>query len=167
MLQRRSKILCAATKTQHSQTNHIYIYIYIYIYIHTHTHTHTYACVHAKSLQLCPTLQVHGLQPNRLLCPQGFYRQEYQNGLPCPPPEDLSDPGIEPLSLMSPALVGGLLTSSTTWEAIYYICVYIHKYVISLIFVFLYLSQNLVAGMIVYRWDVCLTFSWRMQMKIN
>ena len=40
MLQRRSKILCAATKTQHSQTNHIYIYLYLYIYTHTHTHTH-------------------------------------------------------------------------------------------------------------------------------
>jgi len=26
------------------------------------------------------------------------------HGLPCPPPGDLSDPGIEPVSLMSPAL---------------------------------------------------------------
>ena len=33
----------------------------------------------------------------------GFSRQEYQGGLPCPPPGDLPDPGIEPESLMSPA----------------------------------------------------------------
>ena len=31
----------------------------------------------------------------------GFSRQEYLSGLPCPPPGDLPDPGIEP---MSPAL---------------------------------------------------------------
>ena len=29
----------------------------------------------------------------------GFSRQEYRSGLPCPPPGDLSNPGIEPRSL--------------------------------------------------------------------
>jgi len=28
----------------------------------------------------------------------GFSRQEYCSGLPCPPPEDLPDPGIKPAS---------------------------------------------------------------------
>ena len=28
----------------------------------------------------------------------GFPRQEYWNGLPCPPPGDLPDPGIKPMS---------------------------------------------------------------------
>ena len=28
----------------------------------------------------------------------GFSRQEYYSGLPCPPPGDLPDPGIEPWS---------------------------------------------------------------------
>ena len=46
----------------------------------------------------------------------GFSRQEYWNGLPCPPPRDLPDPGIEPMSLMSPAL-GKFFTTSPTWEA--------------------------------------------------
>ena len=45
-------------------------------------------------------------------------RQEYWNGLPFPPPGDLPDPGIEPASLMSPALAGGFFTNSTTWEAL-------------------------------------------------
>ena len=47
----------------------------------------------------------------------GFPRQEYWSGLPCPPPGDLSDPGIEPASLMSSTLAGGFFTSSATQEA--------------------------------------------------
>ena len=43
-----------------------------------------------------------------------FSRQEYWNGLPFPPPGDLPSPGIEPLSLMSPALAGGFFTTITT-----------------------------------------------------
>ena len=38
----------------------------------------------------------------------GFPRQEYQSGLPFPPPGDLSKPGIKPTSLRSPALAGSL-----------------------------------------------------------
>ena len=34
----------------------------------------------------------------------GFSRQEYWSGLPCPPPRDLPDPGIEPISPASPTL---------------------------------------------------------------
>ena len=33
----------------------------------------------------------------------GFSRPEYWSELPCPPPGDLLAPGIEPMSLMSPA----------------------------------------------------------------
>ena len=47
----------------------------------------------------------------------GFSTQAYWSGLPCPPPEDLADPGIEPTSLMSPALAGGFFIISATWEA--------------------------------------------------
>ena len=70
-----------------------------------------------KLLQSCPTL----CDPMDCL-PSGSSvhepsRQEYWNGLPCPPPADLPDPGIEPVSLMSPALAGGFFTTSTTWEA--------------------------------------------------
>ena len=46
----------------------------------------------------------------------GFSRQEYWSGLPCPPPWDLPDPGIDPTSLKSSALAGGLFTTATTWE---------------------------------------------------
>ena len=48
-----------------------------------------------------------------------FSRQEYWSGLPFPTSGDLPDPGIEPASLVSPALAGGFFTTSTTWEAPY------------------------------------------------
>ena len=38
----------------------------------------------------------------------GFSRQEYWSGLPCPPPEDLPDPGMEPASH---ALAGRFFTT--------------------------------------------------------
>ena len=41
----------------------------------------------------------------------GFSRQEYWSGLPCPPPEDLPDPGMEPASPVSSVVkVGSLPT---------------------------------------------------------
>ena len=51
----------------------------------------------------------------------GFSRQEYWSGLPGPPPGDLSDPGIEPVSLTSPALAGRFFTTSATWGAHVYV----------------------------------------------
>ena len=50
------------------------------------------------------------------LLSMGFSRQEYWSGFPCPPPGDLPNPGIRPISLMSPALAGGLFTASAIWE---------------------------------------------------
>ena len=44
----------------------------------------------------------------------GSSRQEYQSGLPCPPPGALPNPGIEPAS---PALAGGFFTTSIIWGA--------------------------------------------------
>ena len=57
-----------------------------------------------------------------IVCPaplsKGFPRQEYWSGLPCHPSGDLPNPGIEPASLISPALAGGFFTSRVTWEAL-------------------------------------------------
>ena len=47
----------------------------------------------------------------------GFSRQEYWSGLPCPPPGDLPDPGIEPEPLKSIALAGRFFTVNANWEA--------------------------------------------------
>ena len=74
-------------------------------------------CVRAKSLQSCLTLcdpmdyslpgsSVHGILHARIL-----------EWVAMPPPGDLPDPGIEPVSLMSPALAGRFFNTSTIWEA--------------------------------------------------
>ena len=47
----------------------------------------------------------------------GLCRQEYWSGLPCSPPGDLPDPGMELTFLKSPPLAGRFFTTSATWEA--------------------------------------------------
>ena len=45
-----------------------------------------------------------------------FSMQEYWSELPFPSSRDLPDPGIEPASLMSPALAGEFFTTNATVE---------------------------------------------------
>ena len=47
-----------------------------------------------------------------------FFQQDFWSGVPFLPPGDLPDPGIEPAPLTSPALAGGFLPRSTTWEVV-------------------------------------------------
>ena len=74
--------------------------------------------VYAQMLQSCLTL----CDPWTVACQaplsMGFSTQEYWSGLPCPPPADLPDSGIETPSHMSPALAGGFFTTTATWEAL-------------------------------------------------
>ena len=77
----------------------------------------------AKSLQLCPTLHdpvdysppgssIHGILQARILV-----------WFAMPSSRDLSNPGIEPVSLMSPALACGFFSTSPTWEVQLYVVV--------------------------------------------
>ena len=52
-----------------------------------------------------------------------FSRQEYWNGLPFPTPWYLLNPGIKPVSLVSPALTGGLLASQLGLYGFLYLCI--------------------------------------------
>ena len=61
-------------------------------------------CNHVK-LFVTPWTVLHQSPPS-----MGFFGQEYWSELPCPPPGDLPDPEIKPVSLKSPALAGGFLT---------------------------------------------------------
>ena len=85
-----------------------------------------YACMHAQSLQSCPTLcnpedcslpgsSVHGILQARIVewVAMPSSRRIY-----------LPDPaGNQPTSLMYPALAGRFFTTSATWKAhIYHIC---------------------------------------------
>ena len=59
------------------------------------------SCTVCKRLvtQSCLTLcSLMDCSPAGLLCPWGFSRQEYWSGLPCPPPGELPNPGMEPRS---------------------------------------------------------------------
>ena len=71
----------------------------------------------AKSLQSCPTIcdpadgsplgsSVHGILQARIL--EWVAMPSFRGNLP--------DPGIEPMSLTSPALTGRFFTTHTTWE---------------------------------------------------
>ena len=69
-----------------------------------------YICVlsHFSCVRLCTTPRTVARQASLFM---GFSRQEYWSGLPCPPPGDLSDPGIEPTTPESPAWAGGFFTT--------------------------------------------------------
>ena len=54
---------------------------------------------HSQSV-VSNSLRPHGLYPTKFLCPWGFSGQEYWSGLPCPPPRDLPNTGIESWSLV-------------------------------------------------------------------
>ena len=67
--------------------------------------------MHAKSLQLCPTLY------NTMDCsPPGsskdFSKKENRSELPCPPPGDLPNPGIKLVSPLALALQANSLPLS-------------------------------------------------------
>ena len=70
----------------------------------------------------------------------GFSRQEYWNGLLCPPSGDLPDPGIKPTSFTSPTLAQGFFTTSATWEA------HIHECVCVCVYTYLEKRSTLLAG---------------------
>ena len=61
-----------------------------------------YACVHALSRPALCNPKDRSL-PGSFL--HGFSLQEYWSGLPFPPPADLPDSGIKPVSPASPALI--------------------------------------------------------------
>ena len=97
-----SKVSCGHSRTfQHLATSpcsHATILSYLNV-------SWNIACVHAKLTQSCPTLcecsppgsSVHEDSPG--------------SGLPCPPPGNLSNPGIEPIPLVSPAFQAGSLST--------------------------------------------------------
>ena len=83
-------------------------------------------------MHACKVILVVSLRPSRTVARQappsmGFSGQEYWSGVPFPSPGN-PDPGIKSLPLTSPALAGGLFTTSASWEAI-------DSYYASLIFV--------------------------------
>ena len=85
-------------------------------------------CMCAKLFQSCLTLATLWNVAHQAPLSMGFSRQKNWSGLPCPPPGDLPNLGIKPMSLTSPALAEGFFTTSTTWEALRSVNVYIHTW---------------------------------------
>ena len=75
------------------------------INVSTHNNLYPGGGLVAKS---CPNLVTLWTVACQAPLSTGFSRQEYWNGLPCPPPGHLPNPGIEPMSPMSPAMPGRL-----------------------------------------------------------
>ena len=74
-------------------------------------------CVHAKSLQSCPTLcnPINCGTPGSSV--RGILQARILEWVAISTPGDLPDPGIKPASLTSLDLAGRFFTTSATWEA--------------------------------------------------
>ena len=75
---------------------HVSVYKHMSI---SHTCMHAYYITSFMSTSMTLWTVAH-----EALLSMGFSRQGYWSGFSCPPPGDLPDPGIEPTSLMFPAL---------------------------------------------------------------
>ena len=82
---------------------------------------------HSSRVQLYATL---GTVVCQVPLSTGFSRQEYWSGLPCPSLGDRPKPGMEPASLMSPALAGRFFTTSGTWKTLWML----HEYPVNHIY---------------------------------
>ena len=83
-----------------------------------------HACLlsHFSHIQLFETLWNVAHQA---LLSVGFSRQEYWSGLPCPAPGYIPDPGVEPASLMLPALQADSLPTEPWGKPMHaYTCIY-------------------------------------------
>ena len=76
-----------------------------------------FACMHLLShfsrVQFFATPQTIACQSPLSM---GFSGQEYWGGLPCPPPEDFLNPGVEPAFLTYPALASRFFTTGVTFR---------------------------------------------------
>ena len=71
---------------------------------------------------------------------QGFFQMRILSGLPCPPPGDLPNPGIEPYFLASPALTGRFTPET---NMIIYVIGIIYVYICIFIYLYMYMSTHI------------------------
>ena len=68
------------------------------------------------NLVLSTSVLFDSMWPGSSVYPGILIQQEYQSQLPYPTPQNLLNPGMELISLMSSALAGGFFTTSLSWE---------------------------------------------------
>ena len=120
--------------------NWFYIYMPLHIYIHIYSVIYIYVCVYtspwAASLSRVWLFATPWTIAFQAPLSMEFSRQEYWSELPCPPPGDLPNPGVEPRSLALRVILYYLshqgnpriyiLTCLYNWITIYiYIYIYI------------------------------------------
>ena len=71
-----------------------------------------YMCVCAQSLSCVLLFAIPWTAACQAPLSMGCSRQEHWSGLPSPPTGDCPDPGIQPVSLMFPALAGRFFTTA-------------------------------------------------------
>ena len=96
---------CMSFKYTAKWISYTYIYKYTYVCI-----IHTCVLNHFSRVQLCATLWTVAYQDPLFV---GFSRQEYWSSLPFPHPGEFPDPGIEPVSVVSPVLTGRFFTTES------------------------------------------------------
>ena len=110
------------------------------------------------------SLQLHGLQLSRLLCPWTF---PDWSGLPFPPPGDLPNPGIEPMSLASPTLACRFFNIASPGKPT---IVWYYHFIFFFSFITTTLNAFYVAGMVTF-WAYCLShspgFCWYFSLCLN
>ena len=77
--------------------------------------------LHSAAYLLVSHVQLFANQSLPASSVRGLFRQKHWSELPFPPPGDLPDPGIKPLSLASHVLAGGF------WDAIWEAPNYLHN----------------------------------------
>ena len=82
-----------------------------------------YVCVHTKLLCHVRLFATAWTVSCQALLSMEFPRQEYWTELPFSNSGDLPNPGIEPASLMSPALEGGIFTTGPPGKSYIYVCI--------------------------------------------
>ena len=129
VLKRSKKDKCINRTYRFTKIPYLYMYAHWHICVYTQTfmktiYTHIYlrsaVCVHAQSR--LTLLQPRGLQHIRLLYLWDFWVR-ILDGLPFLFPRELFDPGIKPMSPMSPALGGGFFTTETPGQSYIYILI--------------------------------------------
>ena len=86
--------------------NNVYVCVYVCVCARARVHAQLCLFVTPGIIACQPPLSIE------------FSRQEYRNGVPFPPPEDLPDSGTVPTTLVSPALTGRFFFYlCAAWEA--------------------------------------------------
>ena len=98
-----------------------------------------YVCVHAQSLSCVLLFAAPWTIAYQAPLSMEISRQEYWSVLPFPTSGDLPDPGIEPVSLVSPALAGRFFTTVLPGMSMC-VCVYnIYTHIYIYIYICIYI----------------------------